>query len=119
MSTLAAIIKSKEFKDGLLLFSSYCTQNTISPCVADILVNFQSNLIIQCYNNLHAIPQVILGNELFPLSTTINYSFYLEKLNDHQWILKLKNTEDRYSLSDFMKPAKQLCSNLIEVNRLF
>ena len=111
-STLGEIIKSKIFKEALLLFSSYCTQNTISPCLSDILVNFQTNLIIECYNDLRAIPQVTLGNELIQLSTTIDCCFFLEKLNDHQWILRLKNTEDAYSLPDFMKLAKQLCSYL-------
>ena len=111
-STVGEIIKSQEFKEALLLFSSYCTQNTISPCTADILVNFQANLIIECYNDLRAIPQVILEDKLIQLSTTIDRCFVLEKLNDFQWILRLKNTEDAYSLPDFVKLAKQLCSNL-------
>ena len=112
VSTLGNIIKSKELKDALLLFSSYCTQNTISPCVASIIVNFQNNLTIKYYNNLHAIPQVTLGEKLIHLSNTINYSFFLEKSNDQQWILSLKNTNDGYSLSSFMQLAKQLCSSL-------
>ena len=112
VSTLGEIIKSKELKDALLLFSRYCIQNTTSPCVADIIENFQNNLIIKCYNNLHAIPQVTLGNKLIHLSNTINYSFFLEKLNNQHWILSLRNTNYGYSLSSFMILAKQLSSSL-------
>ena len=112
VSIIEEILKSNEFTKALLFFSKCCTHGTTPDSVTDTLTNFQSNLIVQYLNTVHVKPYLVIGDTVIPVSDTVSYSFFLDKITDQQWTLYLKNTQTTYSFLVFLQLAKQICTKL-------
>ena len=79
--------------------------------MTEILNEFQSKLTVQLIN-VQAKPKIKIKGKLFPIHDIKEYSFFLQRSADQQWILSLKNTQDRYCSSVFTKFANLLYSKL-------
>ena len=106
------IILSAEFRSAIEIFSSCCNQGIIPARVTDILTEFQNNLTVQVLISVQAKPKINIDDKIFPIDDIKEHSFFLQRSVDQQWILSLKNTQDRYRSSVFTKFANQLCSRL-------
>ena len=102
------ILRSDIFKIALEMYASYCTQTADPPDVVKGTLNqFQNNLVVEYFDELHVKPQLNVNNEIIPLQGTLNQDFFLQ-FCDGKFILSLKNTLYHYSTQVLHKLANRL-----------
>ena len=112
VSVIKDILVSREFKKAIEIFASLGNQGVIPQSVTDILTNFQSRLTVQYLIQVQAKPKLNLDDKVIPLDVTVQFSFFLQKSVNHQWILSLNNTDVPFSHAVFLQLSNRLCSDL-------
>ena len=115
VSVIKDILVSCEFKRALEIFARCCNQGVLPECVVNYLTTFQNSLVVQYLVKVQTKPKLKVDGEVIQINDTVSFSYFLDKSNQ-QWVLSLKNTNDKYPHVVFLHLARKLCSHFKSTN---